>query len=92
MEEFKKPFESEDSPVRKAGLSLFSIETKVVRCPYRQKWLENRGEPKAHARWFIPTTRTWSNATFMSGVENFSSFVLTSLIFLTKEVRTAVDE
>jgi len=65
--EFKKPFESADSPVRKAGLSLVSIETKVVPCPYREKWLKNGGDPEAHARWFIPTTRTWSNATFLSG-------------------------
>lgn len=54
-------------PVRKAGLSLVSIETKVVPCPYREKWLKNGGDPKAHARWFIPTTKTWSNATFLSG-------------------------
>ena len=67
ISEFKKPFESADSPVRKAGLSLVSIETKVVPCPYREKWLKNGGDPEAHARWFTPTTRTWSNATFLSG-------------------------
>ena len=67
INEFKGPFESADSPVRKAGLSLVSIETKVVSCPYREKWLKNGGDPEAHARWFIPTTRTWSNATFLSG-------------------------
>jgi len=67
VNEFKKPFESADSPVRKAGLSLVSIETKVVPCPYREKWLKNGGDPEAHARWFIPSTRTWSNATFLSG-------------------------
>jgi len=71
--EFKKPFESADSPVRKAGLSLVSIETKVVPCPYREKWLKNGGDPEAHARWFIPTTRTWSNATFLSGLSEHRS-------------------
>ena len=39
----------------------------MVPCPYREKWLKNGGDPEAHARWFIPTTRTWSNATFLSG-------------------------
>lgn len=73
VNEFKKPFESADSPVRKAGLSLVSIETKVVPCPYREKWLKNGGDPKAHARWFIPTTRTWSNATFTSGLSESRS-------------------
>jgi len=71
--EFKKPFESADSPVRKAGLSLVSIETKVVPCPYREKWLKNGGDPEAYARWFIPTTRTWSNATFLSGLSEHRS-------------------
>jgi len=65
--EFKKPFESADSPVRKAGLSLVSIETKVVPCPYREKWLKNGGDPEVHARWFIATKRTWRNAIFLSG-------------------------
>ncbi|KAJ7315642.1 hypothetical protein OS493_038491 [Desmophyllum pertusum] len=67
VNEFKKPFESVDSPVRKAGLTLVSIETKVVTCPYRDKWLMNGGNPNAHALWFIPATRTWSNSTFTSG-------------------------
>ena len=66
VEEFKAPFESSDSPVSMAGLSLVSIETKAVPCPYREKWLQNRGDPAKHARWFMPTTRTWSNATFTS--------------------------
>lgn len=70
VSEFKKPFESADSPVRKAGLTLVSIETKVVPCPYREKWLKNGGDPEAHARWFIPTTRIWSNATFLSGLSD----------------------
>ena len=67
VNEFKAPFESPDSPVRKACLSLISIETKVVPCPYREKWLQNRGDPVEHARWFIPSLRKWSDSTFISG-------------------------
>ena len=67
VNEFKAPFKSPDSPVHKAGLSLISIETKVVPCRYREKWLQNRGDPVEHARWFIPSLRTWSNYTFISG-------------------------
>lgn len=74
VEEFKAPFESSDSPVSMAGLSLVSIETKVVPCPYREKWLQNRGDPGKHARWFMPTTRTWSNATFTSGERRVGLF------------------
>ncbi|KAJ7331669.1 hypothetical protein OS493_019262 [Desmophyllum pertusum] len=71
--EFKKPFESKDSPVRKAGLSLISIETKVVPCPYREKWLKNGGDPKEHAHWYIPAIRAWSNTTFVSGLSDSRS-------------------
>ena len=67
MDEFKQPFESDDSPVSKAGLSLISIETKVVPCPFRKKWLTEGGDPEAHARSFIPAMRAWSNSTFLSG-------------------------
>ncbi|XP_068686578.1 uncharacterized protein [Montipora foliosa] len=70
VQEFKEPFESSESPVRKAGLRLISIETKVVPCPYREKWLKNGGDPKEHARWYVPTTRTWSNATFVSALSD----------------------
>ena len=55
------------SPVRRAGLSLVSIATKTVECAYRQKWLKHGGDPRAHARWFIPAMRSWSNSTFLSG-------------------------
>ncbi|KAJ7377998.1 hypothetical protein OS493_025316 [Desmophyllum pertusum] len=73
VDEFKKPFEFQDSPVLKAGLSLVSIETKVINCPYREKWLKNGGDPKAHAQRYIPAVRTWSNATFTSGLSDSRS-------------------
>lgn len=66
-EEFKQPFESDDSPVRKAGLSLVTIETKMIQCPLRAKWLSEGGDPMEYARSFIPTIRRWSNATFIDG-------------------------
>jgi len=67
VDEYKKPFEFQDSPVRKTGLLLISIETKVMPCPYRKKWLREGGDPKGHARWYIPAMRSWSNSTFLSG-------------------------
>ncbi|XP_078379565.1 uncharacterized protein LOC144662597 isoform X2 [Oculina patagonica] len=67
VDELKKPFESEDSAVRKAGLSLVSIETKLVPCPHKEKWLKDGGDPAEHARWYLPTIRRWSNATFIDG-------------------------
>ena len=67
VDEFKEPFKSNNSPVRKAGLSLISIETKVIPCPYRESWLKNGGDPREHAHWYIPTIRVWSNTTLISG-------------------------
>jgi len=77
VDEFKQPFESKDSPVRKAGLSLISIETKVIPCPKREKWLRNGGDPKEYAGWYTPAIRAWSNTTFISGeLVTFSSFAV----------------
>ncbi|KAL9964115.1 hypothetical protein ACROYT_G027699 [Oculina patagonica] len=70
VDEFKEPFRSSDSPVRKAGLSLISIKTKVIPCPYRESWLKNGGDRREHARWYIPAIRAWSNTTFISGLSD----------------------
>ena len=56
------------SPVGAAGLQLESAECDLVECPFYNEW--RGGEvPNAteHARRFVPTTRTWSNSTFLSG-------------------------
>ncbi|KAK3744752.1 hypothetical protein QZH41_013300 [Actinostola sp. cb2023] len=71
--EFKKPFKQADSPVSQKGLELVSVETRVVRCPYHQRWMTENGDPKAHAKWYIPTLRTWSNSTFLSGLSDSRS-------------------
>jgi len=57
-----------NSPVRRKGLEMVSIETRVVQCPYRLKWLKEKGDPKAHAKWYVPSLRTWSNSSFLSGM------------------------
>ena len=81
VEEFKRPFESKESPVRKAGLSLISIETKVIPCPKKEKWLKNGGDRKEFARWYTPSIRAWSNTTFISGKKlTFSNSLLLLLL------------
>ena len=82
VDEFRHPFESKESPVRKAGLSLISIETKVIPCPKREKWLKNGGDPKEFARWYTPAIRSWSNTTFISGELATLSNLLLLLLFL----------
>ena len=81
MEELKKPFESEDSPVRQAGLSLVSIETRMIPCPQKAKWLKDGGDPMEHARFYVPTIRRWSNATFIGGEAGFFFVMHVCLVF-----------
>ena len=42
-------------------------------CPYNVEWREgtgpHTGDAAAHAAYYVPTTRTWSNSTFVSGAE-----------------------
>lgn len=67
LEDCIAPFAA-GSVVSTAGLSIESAECDLVECPYLNEWL--RGEitdPKDHAKRFVPTTRTWSNSTFVSG-------------------------
>ena len=37
--EYSAPFQDKSSPVYQAGLRLVSIDTKVVYCPYNEKWV-----------------------------------------------------
>lgn len=50
------------------GLKLISCEEKVVRCPYRELHAAGKsGKTDAeYGKWYVPTTRTWSNSTFRS--------------------------
>ncbi|EGD77481.1 hypothetical protein PTSG_08577 [Salpingoeca rosetta] len=51
-----------------SSLSLDRLETRVTPCPFRQSLLAGKIKPKDYARTFVPTTRTWSNSTFRSGL------------------------
>jgi len=70
-EEFAAPFGPEGTAT-KHGLKLVSLETKVVKCPYHTEWVEGKSTRTAeeHAKWFVPTTRTWSNASYTGGLSN----------------------
>jgi len=53
------------------GLVLASAETDVVACPYHAEWVaapsDDAAARRAAAETFVPTTRTWSNSTFVAG-------------------------
>jgi len=57
------------------GLQLISCEEHIVPCPYRTQWTngdcgDNNMTPAEYAAWFVPTTRTWSHATFAAALHS----------------------
>ena len=69
QEELTKPFESDESPVRKAGLTLVSVEIKEFPLP-ETKLFQETGDAKLAARFMTEQTRAWSNSLFLSSESN----------------------
>lgn len=67
--EFIAPLEDSASPVYKAGLRLEHVETRVVRCPFEQDFTENHKDAARFAVEYLPTLRSWSEATFLGGLD-----------------------
>ena len=61
------PFMSQESPVRRAGLSLASLEIKTFACPH-EKIRQDTGDAKMAAKSMAEETRMWSNSSLMSGM------------------------
>ena len=70
VEEFCAPFKDNDSPVYRAGLRLVSAKTGVMGCPYRRAFDEagSAMSARAFAESYVPTLRSWSEAVFLSGL------------------------
>lgn len=71
--EIQMPFMSQGSPVRRAGLTLASLEIKTFACPHAQIRLDT-GDIKAAAKSVAEETRMWSNTSFLSGMIEFCSY------------------
>ncbi len=69
VEEFTAPLKDTSSAVRQAGLRLEHVETRVVRCPFEQDYTENHKDPERFAVEYLPTLRSWSEATFIGGLD-----------------------
>ncbi len=67
-QDFTAPFENPDSAVRKAGLVLEKAFTRTTECPYAAEF-RRKGDPVAFAKSYIPTLRSWSESTFMGGLD-----------------------
>ena len=57
----------------RGSITVDSLSTRVVPCPYRQSLLAGEIDPATYAETFVPTTRTWSNSTFESGLSGTRS-------------------
>lgn len=68
VDEFTAPLNDTENPVYKAGLRLEHVETRVVRCPFERDFTENHRDAARFATEYIPTLRSWSEATFMGGL------------------------
>lgn len=66
-EQFTAPLRDESNPVYKEGLRLEHVESRVVRCPYERDF-EQHGDAEKFAREYIPTLRSWSEPSFLSGL------------------------
>ena len=72
LDEFKAPFDSQDTPVMKAGLRLKSARTQLTKCPYQMAFIEADGAMSAsqYATSLIPTMRSWSETVFLSALSS----------------------
>lgn len=66
--QFTAPLLDENSPVYAAGLRMEHVESRVVRCPFEKDFTENGSDPRKFAQDYIPTLRSWSEPTFVNGL------------------------
>jgi hypothetical protein len=69
VEQFTAPFRDASNPVHQAGLRMEHVETRVVDCPFAVDF-KSHGDAARFAHEYIPTLRSWSEATFASGLSS----------------------
>lgn len=69
VEEFTAPLRDKSNPVHKAGLRLEHVETRLVRCPFEEDFTNNHQDAARFAVEYLPTLRSWSEATFLGGLD-----------------------
>lgn len=67
VEMFRAPLEDPAGPVRRAGLRLEHVETRVTPCPFAADFARD-GDAAAFAWAYIPTLRSWSEPVFLAGL------------------------
>lgn len=67
LDEFCEPLRDPANRVHQAGLRLEQAQTRVVPCPYRERY-EQDGDLDTFAESFVPTTRSWSETIFFNSL------------------------
>ena len=68
VEDFIAPLRDAASPVRRAGLVLDHVSTRVTACPYAARFRQH-GDAAAFAKAYIPTLRSWTESTFFGALD-----------------------
>ena len=68
VDEFTAPFRDAGSSVRRAGLVLDHVSTRVTGCPFAAAF-RNHGNAEAFAQSYLPTLRSWTESTFFSALD-----------------------
>lgn len=66
--DFTAPFMNADSSVRRAGLILDKVFTRVTGCPYAARFHQEGGDPAIFAASYLPTLRSWTESTFFGAL------------------------
>ena len=72
-EQFVAPLMDETNAVHQAGLRLEHVESRVVRCPFEQAFTEEHQDAERFSYEYVPTLRSWSEPTFVSGLKDSRS-------------------
>jgi hypothetical protein len=67
IEEFSAPLINADAAVYQAGLRLDHIDTRIVKCPFAESFLQH-GDAIKFAKEYIPTIRSWNESIFFNAL------------------------
>ncbi len=69
VEEFAAPLQDPEDPVYRAGLRLKAIRTTHTPCPFAATYAEGGQSAEDFARAYVPTLRSWSEPSFVNGIQ-----------------------
>lgn len=68
LEEFTGPLTEVENPVYQSGLRLEHVETRITPCPFAAAFRDH-GDAVAFAKAYVPTLRSWTESSFLAGLD-----------------------